>query len=214
VNQGPEPIKRPRCDGCDRPRRTCLCSHLLPVAHQTRLLILRHPSETSHPLNTAEIVARMSKRCRLLDGEVFAQADCLLPGYQSLLLFPGDDAAALQAPADAKPVQLILLDGTWRKARALLRMNPWLAALPQVSMCIGPSRYLLRKQKAEGASTLEACVAALGILEPPGETFAPMLATLDRLMQLQREAMGETRFQQDFGDRLSPLEDSTLDQTP
>lgn len=172
------------------------------------MVVLRHPTETRHALNTAKLLGQMGSRCHVLDGEVFASADVLEADHRAALLFPGEDAVELsdflseRDPGDQLPQQLIVLDGTWSKARRILRLNPWLAGLPQFRVELGPSRYVLRKRAPEGGSTLEAVVAALGLLEGTPDRFDPMLAALDQMMTFQREAMGETRFRQDFGDRL------------
>ena len=48
--------------------------------------------------------------------------------------------------ADEMPLLLIVPDGTWRKARKLLYLNPLLDALPRVTLGqVPPSRYRLRK---------------------------------------------------------------------
>lgn len=194
--------KRARCDRCERPLATCLCPWLVPVEHEVELTILRHPDEASHALNTARLLASMCTACRLLDGDTFTPDQVLNPARTPLLLYPGEASQPLEelaAPASA--LQLILLDGTWRKTRHLLRLNPWLEDLPRVQIGTGPSRYILRKQKPEGTSTLEAAVAALACLEPPAERYAPLNAALDAMMNMQRKAMGEARFQKDFGGR-------------
>src|SRR5690606_14468109 len=89
-------------------------------------------------------------------------------GRPTYLLFPGEDALALDSLASgAEPVRLVVPDGTWRKARKLLHVNPWLAALPRVALPPGqPSRYRLRKvPTAEALSTIEAVTCALNGLE-------------------------------------------------
>ena len=196
---------RKTCGKCQRPAAVCLCPWLILVEHTTPVVVLRHPTETRHALNTAKLLGQMGSRCHVLDGEVFAAVDVLEPGHRACFLFPGESSVPLseRVPDDAAlPLQLIVLDGTWSKARRILRLNPWLADLPQVRVELGPSRYVLRKRAPEGGSTLEAVVAALSLLEGSPERFAPFLLALDQLMQFQREAMGEERFQQDFRDRL------------
>lgn len=94
-----------------------------------------------------------------------------------------------------KPLLLVVPDGTWRKARKLLHLNPSLAALPRVSLgAVAPSRYRLRKAPEEGAlSTIEAVVAALDALEAP-QSFAALLRPFDALIEGQIAAMGEAVF--------------------
>ncbi|CAM3784407.1 DTW domain-containing protein YfiP [Ectopseudomonas alcaliphila] len=162
------------------------------------MLILQHPSEVGHALNTARLAALGLRHAELRVGEVFDDLPQLFaqPDYRACLLFPGDDAAALTgyAPKE-KPLLLVVPDGTWRKARKLLHLNPLLAALPRVSLnAAAPSRYRLRKAPEEGAlSTIEAIAAALDVLEAP-RRFDALLRPFDALIEGQIAAMGEEVF--------------------
>jgi DTW domain-containing protein YfiP len=172
---------------------------------RTRVLLLQHPSEVSHALNTARLAALGLSNAELIVGEVFEDLPKLLnrPGYQARLLFPAEDAQPLQvyAPND-QPMLLVVPDGTWRKARKMLHLNPLLAALPRVTLAEGGvSRYRLRKAPGPGAlSTIEAIVQALETLEAP-TTFAPLLKPFEALIEGQIAAMGEEVFQRNHDDR-------------
>lgn len=191
-------MSRPRCDRCLRPQSHCLCALIPSLPSRTRVLILQHPSEVDHALNTARLAALGLQQAQLEVGEVFEALPRWLnqAGYQPRLLFPGDEAQVLTAYADhAQPWLLVVPDGTWRKARKLLHLNPLLAALPRVTLAAGAmSRYRLRKAPAPGAlSTLEAITQALETLEAP-QSFAPLLAPFERLISGQIEAMGAETF--------------------
>jgi len=145
-------------------------------------------------LNNAELIV----------GEVFDDLPALLnpPGYQARLLFPADDAQPLEAyrseggEAGSTSMLLVVPDGTWRKARKLLHLNPQLAALPRVTLAQAvPSRYRLRKAPGPGAlSTVEAIVQALQTLEAP-KTFEALLRPFEALIDGQIAAMGEDTYQ-------------------
>ena len=162
-------MSRARCERCARPQSYCLC-HLIPsLPSRTRVLILQHPDEVGHALNTARLAALGLENAELLVGENFADLP-LDPAYRACLLFPGEAAQPLPLaplPSDERPLLLVVPDGTWRKARKLLHLNPWLTALPRVCLPSGlSSRYRLRKAPAEGAlATIEAIVAALELQE-------------------------------------------------
>jgi DTW domain-containing protein YfiP len=118
------------------------------------------------------------------------------PGYQARLLFPGEEAQPMHAYAPSEdPLLLVVPDGTWRKARKLLHLNPLLAALPRVTLAAGGvSRYRLRKAPGPGAlSTVEAVVQALQTLEAP-TCFEPLLRPFEALIEGQIAAMGEEVF--------------------
>jgi len=168
------------------------------------VLLLQHPNEVNHALNTARLAALGLNNAQLVVGEVFDDLPTLLnpPGYQARLLFPADDAHPLQASAPgAQPLLLVVPDGTWRKARKLLHLNPVLAALPRVTLAeAAASRYRLRKAPGPGAlSTVEAIVQALQVLEAP-VSFEPLLKPFDALIEGQIAAMGEEVFRRNHGD--------------
>lgn len=172
-------MSRPTCTRCERPVVTCLCATLPapPLAHRTELLILQHPAEAGHAKNTALLLTLGLQRARLLRGDAFS-ADLAGPG--TALLYPGDDQPAV--PADVR--RLILLDGSWRQSRRLLVANPWLAALPRVSLPKLPGRYAIRRAHRPGQlSTLEAGLHALALLEGEPARFAPLWASFEAFVQ-------------------------------
>lgn len=188
-------MPRPRCSRCLRPEGHCLCALIPRLPSRTRVLILQHPSEADHALNTARLAHLGLPNSQLVVTERVAPA--LWEAYpgQACVLFPGEGSQPLQAGAE-QPMQLIVLDGTWRKARKLLHLNPALAALPRVSLApIGPSRYRLRKAPAPDAlSTVEAIVQALETLEPES-SYQELLKPFEALIDGQIAAMGEATYQ-------------------
>lgn len=200
-------MSRVQCPRCLRPQTHCLCELIPQLESRTRVLLLQHPSEVNHALNTARLAALGLTNAELRVGEVFDDLAALLnpPGYRARLLFPGDDAQLIQAnmPQDENlPLLLVVPDGTWRKARKLLHLNPLLAQLPRVTLPEGAvSRYRLRKAPGPGAlSTLEAIVQALETLEAP-TSFAPLLRPFEALIEGQIEAMGADTYQRNHGDK-------------
>lgn len=196
-------MSRARCERCLRPADHCLCPLIPVLPSRTRVLLLQHPSEVNHALNTARLAALGLSHAQLIVGEVFEDLPTLLnrPGYRARLLFPADDAQPLQAyGATDEPMLLVVPDGTWRKARKLLHLNPLLAALPRVTLAAAaPSRYRLRKAPGPGAlSTIEAVVQALQVLEAPA-SFEPLLRPFEALIEGQIAAMGEDTYQRNHG---------------
>lgn len=193
-------MSRQHCPRCQRPLSHCLCALIPSLASQTRVLILQHPSEAGHALNTARLAALGLTNAELRVGEAFGDipAD---DGLENYLLFPDENAVLLEElAATAHPLRLIVPDGTWRKARKLLHLNPRLAAMPRVGLPTGLiSRYRLRKAPMPGAlSTLEAIVAALNALEGAGR-FDPLLRPFDALIEAQIEAMGMDVYRRNHG---------------
>ncbi|BBT39196.1 DTW domain-containing protein [Pseudomonas sp. CK-NBRI-02] len=197
-------MSRPRCERCQRPLDHCLCPLIPSLDSRTRVVLLQHPSEVSHALNTARLAALGLVNAELRVGEVFDDLPALLatPGYRPVLLFPGEQAQVLSAYeiADDTPLLLIVPDGTWRKARKLLYLNPLLDALPRVTLGqVPPSRYRLRKAPEPGAlSTIEAVVEALNALEGVGR-FDALCRPFDALIEGQIKAMGRETFERNHG---------------
>lgn len=198
-------MSRAHCARCVRPQTHCLCQLIPQLDSDTRVLLLQHPSEVNHALNTARLAALGLTNAELRVGEVFEDLQALLnpPGYQACLLFPGEGAHLLQpGMAVDQKMLLVVPDGTWRKARKLLHLNPLLAQLPRVTLPEGAqSRYRLRKAPGPGAlSTVEAIVQALEILETP-TSFAPLLRPFEALIEGQIEAMGADTYQRNHGNQ-------------
>ncbi|HEY9278688.1 MAG TPA: tRNA-uridine aminocarboxypropyltransferase [Eoetvoesiella sp.] len=200
----PEHKSRPLCKRCQRPTSHCLCAHVSTVANRTQVLILQHPTEYRHALNTGRLAAMGLQRAQVLVGEHFPQLDAIVMAAAPVfLLFPGEDAVTPQALAgcpDQKTALLIVPDGTWRKARKILYANPILASLPRLSLEAGaPSRYRLRQTSEPAAvSTIEAVVRTLTALEPD-QDFSPVLAPFEALIERQIETMGMDVYRRNYG---------------
>ena len=95
-------MPRPHCPRCSRPLDHCLCALIPLLPSATRVLILQHPSELKHALNTARLAALGLSNAELRVGEEFEDLSALLaqPGYRACLLFPGEDTQPLQQFAD------------------------------------------------------------------------------------------------------------------
>ena len=188
-------MSRAQCPRCARPQSHCLCPLIPDLDNRTRVLILQHPDEVRHALNTARLAALGLANAELRVGERFPELESELAGCEAWLLFPGEQAVCvseLVATATSAERLLIVPDGTWRKARRILHCNPWLAQLPRVSLGEGlVSRYRLRKAPGPGAlSTLEAIVHCLNVLEGAGR-FDALLRPFEALIEGQIAAMGE-----------------------
>lgn len=191
------------CARCALPLASCLCRWVTPTANQAQVLLLQHPQEAQQAKGTARLLRLSLQYCTCVVGEVF-DAAVLGPagGLQTWLLYPAatpgrptiSAADAPGTPTATQPpsappwpavhpthCQLLLLDGTWRQARHLLRANPWLLALPRWPLLAPPpSRYHIRQAQRPGQrSTLEAACLALATLEAAPERYHPLLAALD-----------------------------------
>ena len=201
--------KRLACARCLRAQSACICHWITPTAHVAEVLILQHPLEVAQAKGSARLLHLSLPHSRLVTGEVFAhlalQALLTAPLYpdaaaqpprQAVLLYP--DLLPTQAAGrptalahvglrDPAQLRLIVIDGTWRKTRKMLYLNPLLQQLPRLALRDLPaSRYLIRKaHQPDQLSTLEATCAALMQLEGKGEKFLPLLRAFEGFVAQQ-----------------------------
>lgn len=199
----PDHIKRLACSRCLRPQRSCICGWITPLEPAVEVLILQHPLEVANAKNSARLLQLSLAGSRLVVGEIFEEQAlrALLHASavrHSILLYPESpddkglslatppalDQALLDAPAQ---LRLVVLDGTWRKSRKMLYLNPLLQQLPRLSLRNPPaSRYLIRKAHAPGQlSTLEATCHALMQLEHNEDGYLPLLTAFDGFVAQQ-----------------------------
>jgi DTW domain-containing protein len=177
---------------------------------------LQHPMEVHHAKGSARLLHLSLSHSHMETGEVFEktalQAWLTAPWpphtsqsgdeerlpKQAVLLYPENtnsdvpglakpsalDLNALQNPSQ---LRLVVLDGTWRKSRKMLYLNPLLQQLPCLALVGMPaSRYRIRTaHKPDQLSTLEATCAALAQIEGSAAPFAPLLAAFDGFVAQQ-----------------------------
>jgi DTW domain-containing protein YfiP len=200
--------KRALCAQCLRPQSSCICQWVRPIAHQVQVLVLQHPLEVANAKGSARLLCMSLAHSRLVTGEAFDEAELNTwltapwpgeaseaPPRQTVLLYPatplnpapswplvGDDT-----PTDLRHLRLVVLDGTWRKSRKMLHLNPVLQTLPRLALRDRPpSNYRIRKAHLpDQLSTLEATCAALAQLEGGDAPFEPLLQAFDGFVAQQ-----------------------------
>jgi DTW domain-containing protein YfiP len=194
--------KRPRCSICLRPALLCLCPLVPSLDSTVSVLVIQHPQEQRHALNTGRLLvagliqAELLVTERIMPGSAWST---LLsdPSWRTELLFPGLQTSLLMPSSleDQRPRRLVLLDGTWRKARKILALNPLLQQLPRVCLPDGlVSLYRLRKTDVPNAlSTIEAGVQALQQIDPDSD-YSLILRPFEALIEGQIQAMGSECF--------------------
>jgi DTW domain-containing protein len=177
--------------------------HPLEVTQAKGSARLLHLSLPHSALAVGEVFAEAELQALIsapLESQTPARAATFKPQYPifTILLYPDspqDQALGLPAPPILAPerlrdptrLRLIVLDGTWRKSRKMLYLNPLLHALPRLALRDLPaSAYRIRKaHKPDQLSTLEATCAALAQLESDAERFAPLLRAFDGFVAQQ-----------------------------
>ena len=192
--------KRTRCPVCLRAAASCICHWIAPLSHAVDVLILQHPLEVHNAKGSARLLHLSLPNSRMLTGEHFPPDPlaALLAGKHNVLLYPdtpGDRSLGIAPPPALDPamlldpaqLRLVVLDGTWRKSRKMLYLNPQLQQLPRLPLRDTPaSHYLIRKAHApDQLSTLEATCYALMQLEHDVPRFVPLIAAFDGFVAQQ-----------------------------
>lgn len=189
------PIEGTRnCFGCGLPKKVCSCRQVKASTSSPHIVILRHPEERGRTLSTVSLIKQRYPEVLVKEGEVFHPLRVDNP----VLLFPGgDNYIAEQKETLKKDKTFILLDATWRKAKKMMHVNPWLQALPRVSIEVGDlSRYLIRKvPNDQSLSTVEA-FAAIAQDVQLNELFG-------RFVERQIELMGEEVYLRNYSGHLN-----------
>ncbi len=168
----------------------CICAIVPSVETRTRLLLLIHSMEVVKPTNTGQLAAmclansevvRHGARPTHEAGEATDAPQPLItwqPGVQPLLLFPREDATPLADwVGHARPITLVVPDGTWRQAYKMRKRVAQIADIPCVSLPDGGAEtvYRLRSENLPGGlATMEAIARAMGVLEGPAVEDALM----------------------------------------
>ena len=184
------PPRRPRCDRCALPLRTCVCTLAAPVANDVEVVLLQHPDEVDQAKNSVRLLRLSLARLRVAVGREFGPEALLelLDGdvSGSALLYPAAASASARArDFPVRPARLVVLDGTWRQTRQMLNANPLLQSLPRWSLRPqAPARYAPLRKSADAMqlSTLEATCAALAEIEGSAVRYAPLQASFDRFV--------------------------------
>lgn len=167
----------PKCRGCRKNPKICLCHRIVPRALGHRLIVYQHPVECWRASNTALLITELYPSARILvrgDPQGEALLDRLLqePGCRPYVVFPEPGAqeagelARAGWPAGELPL-FIMIDGSWRQARRMRRRL--MAVKPMPAVRLEPAResgYRVRRQlRAGNLATAEAAALLIGRLD-------------------------------------------------
>ena len=180
-----------------------MCDRITSFQTTRRVLILQHPQERDALLGSAQILEASLPKAQIVVGLSWKNLGHALKeegvdATRWAVLFPDRDAApgtvTTRGGVRLEPSSLqglIVLDGTWSKAKTLYYRNPWLTKLNRVTLKPGqPSIYgkLRVEPKREYVSTLESVTAALTLCGEPPEIEASLARTFRTLVQRVRDA--------------------------
>ena len=191
------------CETCHRPKVACVCDRIATYSTQRRVLILQHPQERDALLGSAQILEASLPNAKIVVGLSWPNLAAAL-GEESVelkrwaVLFPDreslGDRAETRSGAPLDPTSLtgiVVLDGTWSKAKTLWWRNPWLNKLNRLSLRPEkPSIYgrVRAEPRREFVSTLESVAAALTLCGEAPEIQAGLERVFRTLVQRVRDA--------------------------
>ncbi len=191
------------CPTCRRPQAACVCDRITSYPTERRILILQHPQEQDALLGTAQLLVASLPKAKLVIGLSWANlahalGEELVDPRRWAVLFPDREGQGDQVVgrygARIEPASLdgvIVLDGTWSKAKTLWWRNPWLAKLNRLTLQPKqPSIYgrLRAEPRREFVSTLESVAAALTLCGESPEIEAGLHRVFRTLVQRVRDA--------------------------
>jgi DTW domain-containing protein YfiP len=176
---------RDPCPICCFTRALCICDAIPALDLKTRVCLIFHVNELKRSSNTGRLALRAlvnsEMRVRGETKEAIDLSDLLTDRYRSFLFYPSADAMELDrelVAQDARPIQLIVPDGSWRQAGKVRLRHRELKDVPRVKISTpDPVKFFLRVQhRPEGMATLQAIAHALGVIE--GESVKSQLMKL------------------------------------
>lgn len=192
-------MTRSYCNLCQRPKVSCICHLIQTIKNSVHVVILQHPSEVKQSKGTVTLLSKSLSSCQVFIGEDFSEHDeflTVLSKYKDkiALLYPSEHAQEIKIDESCgntinnEHIQcIILLDGTWKKAYRLYKINEQLKTIPH---CILPDNihgdYQIRKTKKHGGlSTLEACCHALAMIEKQPQRYTCIFDSFKAFNQMQ-----------------------------
>jgi DTW domain-containing protein YfiP len=191
------------CDTCNRPKAACVCDRIVSYETARRVLILQHPQEQDALLGSAQILTASLPKAQIVVGLSWrnlahALAEEGVDVSRWAVLFPDTEAEGGTVTGRGGVVSspealegIVVLDGTWSKAKTLWWRNPWLLKLKRITLKPGqPSIYgkLRIEPRREFVSTLESVTAALTLCGESPELEAGLARVFRTLVQRVRDA--------------------------
>jgi DTW domain-containing protein YfiP len=191
------------CDTCHRPKVACVCDRIVSFPTTRRVLILQHPQERDAVLGSAQILVASLPKAKIVVGLSWRNLSAAL-GEEGVdvrrwaVLFPDRESSGGEVVARGGVVTppsaldgIVVLDGTWSKAKTLWWRNPWLTKLSRLTLePASPSIYgsLRAEPKRTYVSTLESVAAALTLCGEPAEIEVGLQRVFRTLVQRVRDA--------------------------
>ncbi|EOA29217.1 hypothetical protein CARUB_v10025491mg [Capsella rubella] len=138
--------RRQICNSCDRPNPICLC-HVIPtdpIPTNTEIIILHHPHESRHKLNTTPLLTKSLRNVTTIPTRRLRRRHISSAGEPSassspptIYLFPSSPSSPAVTISEFKslnlvnhreishssPLRLIVFDATWKHAKEMVKAS-------------------------------------------------------------------------------------------
>lgn len=161
------------CNKCGLPNINCICNVVPKIKTKAEIWILSTEKEFYRPSNTARILKLVNPEATdIILWERTVNPDALIKNIESeiydvYLVFPEDNEDMLSEKFENrisdKTLAFVLLDGTWKEAKKILRKSDYLKSIPRISLEPNfKSEYNLRRGVEEGnLCTIEAAIEVI-----------------------------------------------------
>lgn len=191
--------EREKCYHCYRPKSSCMCEHIDPLATQTKFIVLMHPKEFQKVKNGTGHLTHLS----LQNSELFVGIDFthharineIIATHQSYILYPSKDAINIshQALHVKKNIAIFIIDSTWACSLKMMRESKNLHGIAHISFdntkC---SQFKIKEQPLEHClSTIESTLSVLELLTQwkieaiPQENLEAFLNPFHKMVEYQ-----------------------------
>ena len=197
------------CANCFREKQMCICDAAKSFSNKIKVLILQHPQEQFKVLNSARLTRLILQNSSLRVGLSWPNfkrvcGDDSMPSEWGILYLKNElhlssnnnnskkrvdeNSAMSVTDKNGRIIEelpqikgIIVIDGSWKQAKAMWWRNPWFLRLNRVSL--NPKHPSLRKQiKKTGLSTIEATALALGELGEDTSICQSMIKQYEELI--------------------------------
>jgi len=207
-------MSRAFCYQCRRAEVACLCGRIEKLPNDIRIIVLQHPDEVNNSKGTGIIAELGLQQYQRWVAEDFAGHEELNRfiaenAEQTAVLYPLEGAIELSESTDMPETtnikNLIVIDGTWRKAKKIWELQPLFEKLQCLKLTNEQiSNYRIRKAPKDGyLSTIESIVYALRALEGRRQAYQPLIDLFTEMVDFQINQMGEETYRKNYAEKIN-----------
>ncbi len=192
-------FKRERCGHCRIPVEFCICPYTPQFNLPCSFNLITHSRELDKPTNTGVLLKLAVPGTPIHIWDRTKPSEDLIkslesPEIEPFVVFPSSGSQVLTPNSldiHSPGRSFILIDGTWKQARKIYNLSPYLNRLPALSIIPQkPSEYNLRTQNhPSGVSTIEVAIEIIRLmgLETPSCLLHAFFKTFNYYYKLTRQ---------------------------